>query len=57
MSTDHDGTTECTCSDDDSSNGLVIVVAVLATLLIISLLVNVVCGIFIFSKLTRNSVR
>ena len=51
-----DGTTECTCSDD-SSNGLVIVVAVLATLLIISLLVNVVCVIFIFSKLTRNSVR
>ena len=57
MPSDHDGTTECTCNDDSSSNGLVIVVAVLATLLIISLLVNVVCVIFIFSKLTRNSVR
>ena len=52
----NDGATECTCSDD-SSNGLVVAVAVLATLLIISLLVNVVFVIFIFSKLTKNNAR
>ena len=49
-------------SEDESSaavNSLVIVVAVLATLFVISLIVHVVCVIFIFVLLgkLRNSVR